>query len=286
MTFVEDLAHTFGMDVDARREILTAVAEGRMRPEEAAERLAGLGGAREGERPGNGEHTEEGPIRRVRVQGTFRHARIIGDPEVREAVAEGPHAARREGDTLVIESEQDLPGFAFHYGHRGRRGGLPFAFGDFAPAWWWPGQDRSHLTVRMRPDLPLAVDLTAGRVGVEGLRGPLQVQVAAGGADLRSFRGPLDIRLTAGSVRATGVLATGHSRVRCEAGSVKLHLEDGSDVRIRTRAEFGRVSLPARPPRSEDRWLAGGVTEETTIGKGTATLEVEVTMGDVAVTAA
>lgn len=277
------------MDEDARREILTAVAEGRMTPDEAAARLAGHASARAGERPdngnGNGNHDDDQPIRRVRVQGTFRSARIIGDSGVREAVAEGPHAARREGDTLVIESERDLPGFSFQYGHRARRGGFTFPFGDFDPGWWRSGDEGfpPHLTVRMHPDLALAVDLTAGRIVTDGMRGPLRVNVTAGGAELKSLRGPLDIKVAAGSVRAAGVLSHGHSRVRCEAGSVKLHLERGSDVRIHTKADLGRVSLPNRS-RAEG-WLTGGVEEDMTIGEGAATLDVEVAMGEVAVTA-
>jgi len=49
----------------------------------------------------------------VRALGS---ADIIGDPSVREAVAEGPHIARREGDTLVIEGDDEFDmrsGFMF-----------------------------------------------------------------------------------------------------------------------------------------------------------------------------
>jgi hypothetical protein len=279
------------MNEEERREILTAVAEGRMSPEEAAARLAGEETARGDERPGDDRHDDQ-PIRRVRVKGTFRHARVYADPGVREAVAEGPHVARREGDTLIIESEQNLPGFTFHHG--GRRGGFPFAVSATGTGWWsgevgFPPhltvQPEVPLTVRMNPELPLAVDLTAGRITVDGLRGPLRMSVTAGSAELRSFSGPLDVKVTAGSVRADGVLSHGESRVRCEAGSVKLHLGKGSDVRIRTKSDLGRVVLPDRRGRTEG-WLTGGVEEEVTIGEGTATLEVEVAMGDVAVTSA
>jgi hypothetical protein len=274
----------FTMNEDERREILTAVAEGRMTPEEAAARLRSEGRARGDERPDDDRHDDQ-PIRRVRVQGTFRHARIIGDTGVREAVADGPHVARREGDTLVIESEQDFPGFTFHSGGHGRRAGFPFRLsGSFNPPWWEYGEFPPHLTVRMHPELPLNVDLTAGRVTVDGVRGPQRVNVTAGSAELQSFTGPVEIKVAAGSVRASGVLAEGHSRVRCEAGSVKLHLEKGSDVHIRTKSDLGRVVLPDKRAPAEG-WLTGGVAEEVTIGAGTGTLEVEVAMGDVAVTA-
>src|SRR5215831_3697333 len=102
-------------------------------------------------------------IRIVRAIGT---ADIIGDPTVLEAVAEGPHVARREGDTLVIEGEEDpfgMPGFHFAWGgrrlranpgwrHRQHRG---FPFGDLMP-----------LRVRVNPDLPLEVESQAGKLKI------------------------------------------------------------------------------------------------------------------------
>src|SRR6266511_3075368 len=105
---------------EVQRAILQEVAEGRLSPEEAA--------AATGERPR--DHTTPPPagtdtgIKRVRVVGNFRSARIVADPTVREAIAEGPHIARREGDLLIVESafdEADMPGFVFNRGMRNWR---------------------------------------------------------------------------------------------------------------------------------------------------------------------
>jgi hypothetical protein len=258
---------------ERQRQILTDVAEGRLRPEEAATLLDEVTGPTE-ERPASGPG-----LRRVRLLGTFRLATVVGDPAVREAVADGPHSARREGDTLVLRSdldEDEWPGFSFGRVHR--------------PWWSWTGAEPGWtarwprpLAVRMHPDLPLDVELTAGTLRFERLSGPLRVEVSAGSARLDDVRGPLDVSLSAGSVRVAGVLDRGASRIRCEAGSVHVHLEPGSSVRVRGRAELGRVTLPGE--RDATSWMIGAGSREVTVGAGAATLDVEAAMGSVVVSA-
>ena len=85
--------------------------------------------------------------------------------------------------------------------------------------------------------------------------------------------------MQAGSLRGSGVLADGLSRVNCEAGSVRLNLERGSSVRIRARSTLGKVSLG-----DTDTVSIGGGAEELVIGGGKATLEVDATMGSVRIT--
>ena len=87
---------------DAKREILNQVAQGDLTPEEAEARLAELdrpapGGADAAAAPAEAATK----VRIVRIAGA---AEIIGDPTVKEAVADGPHDVHREGTTLVIES--------------------------------------------------------------------------------------------------------------------------------------------------------------------------------------
>src|SRR6266536_2076733 len=58
------------------------------------------------------------------------------------------------------------------------------------PGRWWAGEEtwerepwgRGELTVRMRPDLPLEVDLSAGQLRTDGMTGPLRFDVRAGSA--------------------------------------------------------------------------------------------------------
>src|SRR5437870_5083469 len=140
--------------MESRRDILRRVAEGTLSPAEAAVLLSQVE-ADETPVQGNG-------VRRIRIAGQFGTARVVGDPSVREAVAEGPHRARREADELIIESEalSDADrGFRFHFSRTDR-----------------PWHSLAHsvkgvpLTVRMHPDLPLEVDLAAGTLAVRGVR--------------------------------------------------------------------------------------------------------------------
>lgn len=319
---------------ERQRAILQQVAEGRLSPEEAAvlldqaerdqrdqrsersgatergdetgqEKGAGGGATPGGQSPPPGTEAE-GAIRRVRVVGSFRSARLIGDPTVREAVADGPHVARREGDLLIIEGslDEELPGFFFNPGRWSWRMTVP---PDVAargpgrpprpprppwPPWpgrWWAGEeawprpwDLSELTVRMRPDLPLEVELSAGTLHTHGVTGPLRFDVRAGSARIEGARGPLDATVAAGSIRADATLRAGASRIRCDAGSVRIHLERGSSVLVRAQTELSRLSLPDRGVVGT--W-SGGEREEVKIGDGAATLDIDANMSSVGVTA-
>ena len=209
---------------------------------------------------------------RIRILRTMGTADIIGDPTVREAVAEGPHVARREGDTLVIEGQDDAFGmgagfrFGWHEGrhrmHRERRR-HGFRWSDMTP-----------LRVRVNPDLPLDVDAQAGRLRIRGVHGPIRANVQAGSTEISDFRSTLDVSVQAGSLMARGRMDSGASRVHCEAGSARIHLERGSSVRVSAHATLGKVRLGSGDSRMP--WVVGG---------GDATLDIDATMGSAAVTA-
>ena len=308
---------------ERQRAILQQVAEGRLSPEEATllldeaarEQGEGTEPSEWGDEAGQEEGTDggatpggqspppggeaQGTIRRVRVVGNFRSARIIGDPSVREAVADGPHMARREGDLLVIESaieDLDLPGFVFNRGWWSWRPTVPPDPGHVRPPrpprpprpGRWTGEEawqrpwyQSQLTVRMRPDLALDVELSAGTVRVDGVTGPMRLEVRAGSVRVEGARGPLDASVAAGSLRVDGMLRTGESRVRCDASSVRINLERGSSVLVRARAEMSKLSMPHRGQMGT--WM--GEREEVKIGDGAATLDIEANMSSVGVTA-
>jgi hypothetical protein len=187
------------------------------------------------------------------------------------------------------------PGHWEAHGGPGHWGGPPGApqFGPWggppgwAERWGLLGAFRrfgEELTIRMRPDLPLDATVTAGSLKVAGVTGPLRVAVAGGSAGLDEFRGPLDLSVEAGSVKGSGLLVSGSSRIRCQAGSVRIHLERGSSVKVRARAELGNVILPG--DAEGERWLAGGgAAREVTVGDGAGLLEIESNMGSVVVSA-
>jgi hypothetical protein len=315
---------------EVQRAILQEVAEGRLSPEDAAvlldqaERAEQEQGSEHepsdepagtGERPGQAASpppsSGEGGIRRVRVVGNFRSARVVADPTVREAIAEGPHLARREGDLLVVESafdEGDMPGFVFSRGLRNWRLTIPPDFVGGRPgrpprpprppragdewtgsAAWTGGEpwdrrswSQNELTVRMRPDLPLEVELSAGTLRVDGLTGPLRFDVRAGSARVERVRGPIEAMVAAGSIRIEALLTEGSSRIRCDAGSARVHLEKGSSVLLRVRPELSKLTLPGHGVVSG---FSPGEREEVKIGDGAATLDIDANMSKVTVTA-
>jgi Putative adhesin len=227
---------------DVKREILMQVANKTITPEEAAARIEEL------EREQAPEPAGSGSLRLVRIEARARSVIVIGDPTVGEAIADGPHTARREGDILYIEDEErDTFGFRF------------------GPSFGFNFEDRP-LTVRMNPKLALDVDLQAGSLRTRAIRAPIGARVQAGRARFDDFDGPLTLHVQAGDVRARGRMAEGESKIRCEAGSVRIELERDSSVRVRARSRLGKVELP----NNDLDWVAGS---------GAATLDIDVGMG-------
>ncbi len=277
---------------EARRQILTLVARGEMAPSEAADRLAELDDARlddgpvddgpltypEIDSPAGGSTYDPGPggpgISRVRIDARVRSVIVTGDPDVSAAVAEGPHLADWDGDTLVITEDHAHPdGFQFDWQER------PFRF---------RGRDvlrARTLRVRMHPDLALEATVSAGALTVRGVHAPIAAAVSAGSARIEDFDGPLALTVSAGSVTARGRLADGQSRIDCDAGSVNLGLLPGSSVTIRARSDLGRVSLPGMEPGDNRGWFLGGA-QEAIVGGGRGELDIRVNMGAVSVMSA
>lgn len=263
------------------RDILTAVAEGRISPQEAAARLEEAGEPPPQMPQQEPQRRHERSISRVQVRGGYRRVRVLGDPTVAEAVATGPHTARREGDLLVISGEDveaDGEGFQFGFGaegiHVARLG-----------RWWsWnvPAHRERELVVRMNPSLAAELEVSAGSLSVTGLAGPLTVEVAAGSARLDDIRHPFDLVVRAGSVKVSALLDGGASSIHCDAGSVSVDLERGSSVKIRARTSLGKVVLADQEAGGPDALLFGG-GRELTVGDGAGTLDIEATMGNVRV---
>lgn len=243
---------------DAKREILNQVANGELTPEEAEARLSELDRSQSAVAVSSGEPATK--IRIVRLAGA---AEIVGDPSVKEAVADGPHDVHREGGTLVIESRPS-PGDGYTFG--------PFSFGTDL---------HRKLQVRMNPDLPLEAEIQAGSLRVTGLHDAIKADVQAGSARIDGFQKQLDITVQAGSVNAAGKLTWGASRVACDAGSVRVALDPASSVHIHAHTSIGRISLPGQQSRAS----IGGEHLDATIGGGDATLDIESSMGSVVVTA-
>src|SRR5258708_15664687 len=101
---------------DLQREIINQVAAGTISAEEGAARLESLEAAEAGP-PSAPTHPG---TRTVRVVSGIGSAEIVGDPSVAFAVADGPHRARQDGDTMVIE-QGPIVGDNFSFGRGDRR---------------------------------------------------------------------------------------------------------------------------------------------------------------------
>jgi len=253
---------------DLQREILSQVAAGQISAAEGAARLEALESPPVAVAAALPPTQAAAPAaaRLVNVSSVFASAEVVGDPSVDFAVAEGPHRARIEGDTLFIEQSP--------VGH-----GETFSFGDARHVINALGPQNRELIVRMNPSLALRVKVQAGNVRVEGVHGPITAEVQAGNCEVSDLRGPLNLSTRAGNISAAGRLELGASKIRCQMGEVKLNLEKGSSVRITARTTLGDVAIEgsgAIPTPGK-----GGA--EVIVGSGKATLECDCTMGSIRV---
>lgn len=249
---------------DTKRDILAKVAAGTLTAQEGALELEELDVHRRSPEPM--VQQTDGGAARVRVVTSMGSVTVVGDESVREAVADGPHVARREGDVLVIESREDEEiASHFTFGGRGR-------LGIDVREW--------KLTVRMNPRLALDAEVQAGALVVRGIRAPIRAEVQAGSTRLEDFTAPIDLDVQAGSVKAYGRLTEGMSRIRCQAGSVKVDLDSTSSVKIKAKTSLGRISLPGIPSVVG----LGSSGSQAQIGAGVATLDIDAELGSVQVT--
>lgn len=239
------------------RRLLDEVAAGEVAPEDAAARLRALRG-----QPRTAQEVDRSSaITRLRVRSSLAEGRIIGDPAVAGAVADGPHEARTDGSTITIDDRIEGRGFTFGAG----RGLLGL------------GRRAGRLEIRANPDLELDLELKAGDMTVTGMQGPVTATVTASSLRLDGFRGPIDLQVRAGDVEGQGRLTDGRSVVGCRLGEVRLDLHPDSDVTVTARARLGEVRLP-------DGRVHGGVDigdHRYVFGEGTATLDVDAAAGAV-----
>ena len=243
---------------DLQREILSQVAAGAITAEEGAARLGALEAEdRTPATPGPVSLPPAPGLRQVTVNLRFGNAEIVGDATVATAVADGPHRARQEGDTLVIDQSLLTGDTGFQFVR---------PLGRIATSGFDPG---GRLRVRMNPALALRTRVQAGDVRVQGIRGPITSDVQAGNCVIDGFSAPLNVNVSAGRMEATGKLDGGTSAIRCQMGEVLLNLDKASSVRITAHSTLGDVQVE-------------GVTDQV-VGAGTGVLELNSTMGDIKV---
>jgi hypothetical protein len=261
------------------QQILEDVAAGRLDPAEASRLIDAAGPKAADSSASTAGSTFTGKpappavpdIERILVRATSRRVRIVGDPSVATVAIEGQHQVRRDGSTLVVTGEvEPIPtddAFTLLSGGRWREvaGRVQHGFGAGL-----------ELRVRVRPDMPVGVEVIAGSVQVEGARALDHLRVTAGSLRVRGAENPFDLLVQAGSAQVEARLTRGHSRMRCESGSLQLSLLPGSDVRVRADVQLGRfVTEPERHGRDKNR--------DVVVGTGAAEIDAEVVMGSVTV---
>ncbi|PZF81377.1 hypothetical protein [Jiangella anatolica] len=271
------------------REILEQVADGRLDPTRAAvlldqieDEAAGAPADAPAEEPaaepadateasgaGAGSVAPQ-QVTRVQVRATSRRVIVVGDPSVATVAVNGQHSVRRDGATLHVTGESELVpsdgAFVFLAGGRWR---------DIASRLQNAGQ-LLDLHVRVNPELAVGAEVIAGSLQVDRLPTLDHLRVTAGSLRVNGLRSAVDLLVQAGSAQIESLQVAGHSRMRCESGSLQLTLLDGSDVRVRHDVQLGRFrTIPERTGRDRDR--------DVVLGTGAAEIQAEVVMGDITV---
>ncbi|MEV6417434.1 hypothetical protein [Kribbella sp. NPDC051718] len=204
-------------------------------------------------------------VRRVTIRAIGRRVRLIGEPAVTGVAVDGPHVIKRDGDTLAINSEGDMGVSIDGLSMLRNPTDLKSHVNGFA----------KELSIRVNPMLQVEIEVTGGSVTAERLPGLSRVRVTAGTAKVTDVDGPIDLLVQAGTATLDAQITKGRSRVRVESGSANVTLRRGSDVRVHTEAQLGRVSWTG---------AVSGQSKDVEIGRGRAALDVEVLVGSAQIT--
>ena len=248
------------------RTILDRVASGDISPEEGQRLLAASS-------PAAQAPSLDEPVHRVSLRFTGVRLTVLADPGVATAIADGPHRVGREGDLLVITSDLAAGDYSAE--------GPWSAFRTWVDSGFRPGE---RVSVRVNPQLPLDVQLTAGSLSLSGMRAPVSVTADAAAARLQDGRGPLRLSATTGSADVAWQF-TGDSTIAVDLGSGAVRLLPGSDAAVTVSASVGAASVNG-PDGSRGSTPAGGNIAPFTVGEGRGTLSVTAHLGSVDVTVA
>ncbi|TCN33602.1 hypothetical protein EV644_12171 [Kribbella orskensis] len=199
-------------------------------------------------------------VQRVTIRAIGRRVRLIGEPAINGVAVDGPHVIKRDGDTLAISSEGDMGVSIDGFSMLRNPTNLKSHVNGLA----------KELSIRVNPALQVEIEVTGGSVVAERLPGLTRVRVTAGTAKVTDVDGPIDLLVQAGSANLDAQITKGRSRVRVESGSANVTLRRGSDVRVHTEAQLGRVTWTG---------AVNGQSKDVEIGRGRAALDVEVLVG-------
>lgn len=245
---------------DELRAVLEDVAAGKMSPEEASGRISSLSDS-----ASTPSVDVDQPVSRIQVKAGAVRLTIIGDPGVAEAVAEGPHTMRREGEALLIDTNTTQGDFTVEPPRS--------AFMT------WVGQMVNRVgasvQVRVNPDLPIQVLLVGGSLELTGVRAGASVGVEAGSAQLTGY-GPLLFDVASGSGKVDWTF-TGESKVRADMGSVSVTVRPESDTMVTADTSLGQAIVKSH--LGNLKAPQDGSTAAVAVGAGQGHLTVSSRMG-------
>lgn len=272
--------------------LLARVAAGEVPPEQALARLEALGAvaprtagtapvvAPEAPRPPapaprgpRGRAPDPARPSALHLRTSYRSIQVIGDDTVDQYLVAGAHTLRRDGAAIVVENplgDDPDPDGPPPTGGRYRFDAVPVGLA-FKARW----RDE-HLVIRVRPDLPIDVEVSGAHLRVAGLTGGTALRVLASAVRLDRVTGPFVLDATSSSVKGS-FRPTGPSRIDCQSSSVKLGLLPGCHLRLEATNRLGKVLLP-------DTVSKGALTEATAVvGLGRDPFVIDATMSSVAV---
>jgi hypothetical protein len=249
------------------RDLLAQVAAGELDPGEAARLLDADPSAPTLDR--RDDVRAEAPVSALAIHAGGVKLTVVADPTVDTAVADGPHALRREGSVLVLDAPSE----------DGFRTTPPPRFLGWVPTVWTGGRGQKVL-VRVNPALPLTVEATACSVDISGLRAPLTLGGSASSIKVGDHTGALHGSLAMGSLEVVAVVDA-PSDLACELGSLDLRLLPGSDVTVAATSDLGEVKLPGAHGAEK-----ASARQSYVVGAGTHPFTVAVRLGSASVAGA
>ena len=266
---------------DPLRDLLARVAAGEVGPDEAARLLDEDPTAPTHDRASVADlpaapAAPAGGVTAVLIKAGGVKLTVVADPTVDTLVADGPHALRQDGPTLVLEA----PGLD------GWKTQPPPKYLGWVPHVIWTAGRGEKVHVRVNPSLPLTVDATASAVEIMGTRSSLTLGGSASSVKVRDHVGSVHGTMSMGSAAIVGSI-TGPSDLTCELGSLDVRLERGSDVAVTASAEMGSLKI-ARDDGRPDSFASydGASSQHVTAGPGTHPFGITVRMGSASIVVA
>lgn len=253
---------------DVMRAMLEEVAAGKLTPEEATQRISQLT-----VQAADVAATDE-PVRRIQVKAGAVRLTIVADPAVHEAVAEGPHTMRRDGDVLLIDT--NTTSGEGDYSVEPPRSAFMAWVGQMV------NRVGASVQIRVNPQLPLQVLLVGGALDLQGVTAGASVGVEAGSAQL-SGAGPLLFDVASGSGKVDWVF-TGQSKVRADMGSVSVTVRPESNTMVTADTSLGQAIIKTHT--GNVKAPQDGATPAIAVGAGAGALTVSSRMGSAQVTIA